>query len=99
MIGSEDVAVRGDDAARAKTLLVVRLRLVLTPELVAKEATPERVAEQRVRPLVDGNGGIDVHHAGRNPLDDRGDARGSFELAVDGSILDDQLRWRIPFGR
>src|ERR1035441_2572818 len=96
MVGSEDVAVRGDDEARAETLLVARLRLGLAPEFLTKETMPERVTEQRVGPFVDGHGGVDIHHAGRDLLDDRGNARGGFEVAVDGGRLDVKLGQRIP---
>ena len=95
MVGGEDVAVRRDDHARAEALLPARARLAPASRILAKEPPEERVVEERVGPLANGHGGVDVHHAGRDLLDHRRNAGRRLEFAVDRGFLDGQLRsWR-----
>ena len=94
MIGRQNIAVRGNDHARAEALRLVVARPLLPAKLLPEKAAQQRVLEKRVgqSPLVNRHGRVNIHHARGDLPDHRRKADGRPHIAVDGGALNRQFR-------
>ena len=84
MVGGEDIAIRGDDDAGAKSLLLARAR-----RAILRKRVPEKLPEHGVFAkgvalghFADDARGVDVHHAGGGFFNDRRKTRPQLHVPI-----------------